>query len=310
MISLQKKRTGLQCVSVELSELLQLASSARQLKLSALRFGRSQGGQNLSRFLGRGMEFAESRLYLAGDDIRNIDWRVTARTGKAHTKLFTVEKEREVLLWVDMRASMHFATQGSFKSVQAALLAGYISWNAIQTGNRLGGMIFDDSGHIEFRPKLGKRGLLPFLQGIAEKTTYKENSNKSSTCSSMDGPLAGITQVANSGSLIFVISDFRNLTADAEDQLIQVSKYCDLCLCFLYDPFEASLPKNGYFPVTDGIGELQLNTFNRRSLEQYEQQFMQRKNKVESLTRQRHVHFIECSTHDDCFELLSKNFCK
>ncbi|MBA3602280.1 MAG: DUF58 domain-containing protein [Parachlamydiaceae bacterium] len=304
------KRTGEQCVSVTLPELLQLENSARQLSLTALRFGRSQGGQNLSRFLGRGMEFAESRLYQSGDDIRNIDWRVTARTGKAHTKLFTVEKEREVLLCLDMRTPMHFATQGSFKSVQASLLSGYISWNTFQAGNRLGGMIFDDTSHVEFRPKLGKRGLLPLLQALAEKTTITKRPKSNTNSTTMTHAISGLTQVANPGSLIFVISDFRNLTQQAEDQLIQIARHCDLCLCFLFDPLEEMLPKNGFFPVTDGNAELQLNTFDKQNLLNYQNQFALRKDKVKALSSHRHIHFIECSTQEDCFEVLKQHFYK
>ena len=120
-------RTGVQRVSVLLPELLQLAQNGRMLSLAALRRTTPQAGQHVSQLLARGMEFAESRRYQSGDDIRNIDWRVTARTGKAHTKLFAAERERRVLLSVDMQSSMFFATQGVFKSVQAALMMGNIA---------------------------------------------------------------------------------------------------------------------------------------------------------------------------------------
>lgn len=313
MTTAHAKRTGLQCVSVTLPELLLLENSARQLCLTALHGGRSLAGQNQSRFLGRGMEFAESRLYQSGDDIRTIDWRVTARTGKAHTKLFTVEKEREVLLWIDMRAAMYFATQGAFKSVQAALLGGYIAWNSVQTGNRLGGMIFDDTTQQEFRPKLGKRGLLPLLHSIAEKATFDKKTKNipvETSAASLNRAIASMTQVANPGSLVFVISDFRTLIPEAEDRLIQLSKHCDLCLCFVYDPIEAALPKNGHFSITDGQSEMQLNTFNKHNLEKYQQQFINRRSKVQALSKQRHIHFIECNTQQDCFALLTKHFFK
>ena len=88
------------------------------------------------------MEFDESRLYQPGDDIRNMDWRVTARTGKPHTKLFREERERPVFVWVDYRAPMFFATQGVFKSVFVARMAALIAWNAVQQGDRIGGLIF------------------------------------------------------------------------------------------------------------------------------------------------------------------------
>lgn len=304
----QTKRTGEQCVSVTLPELLQLANSARQLSLSALRVNNVQSGHHQSRFLGRGMEFAESRLYQAGDDIRTIDWRVTARTGKTHTKLFTAEKERQVLLGVDLRSTMFFATQGVFKSVQAALLMSYIAWNTAQAGNRLGGIIFNDADHCEFRPALGKKGVLPFLQALVEKASFTSKPRELPQASAMDHAVANLVRVANPGCLIFLVSDFRSVSQYAQESLLQLSRHCDICLCFVYDPLEVSLPKNGLYPITDGRGELRLDTFDRGSLEKYQLQFAERRRKVRSLALQRQIYFMECSTTEDCFDVLQKHF--
>ena len=308
MSTLPSKRTGKQCVSVSFPELLQLSKSSNQLSLSTIRVRSLQSGQHLSRLLGRGMEFAESRHYQAGDDIRNIDWRVTARTGKPHTKLFAAEKERRVFLCVDMRSSMFFATRGVFKAVQAALMMGYIAWNAVQTGNRLGGMIFDDVNRFEFRPLLGKRGVLPFLQRLAESASFSSQRRESRPEPIMDHIFANIKQMTSPGSLVFVMSDFRGLSSHAHDCLIQIARHSDLRLCLVYDPLEAALPKNGHFPVTNGSDELQLNTYDKRALENYQRQFIERRDKVASLGRQRHIHFLECSTEDNCFEVLKENF--
>ena len=306
MSAQSKKRTGEQCVSVSLAELLLLSKHAKELPLTSYLAGSPQAGRQLSRLFGRGMEFAECRRYQEGDDIRSIDWRVTARTGKVHTKLFTAEKERQVLICADMRSPMFFATKGVFKSVQASLIVGYLAWSAVQTGNRLGGMIFDDANHEEFRPAPGKRGVLPLLQRVAEHAGIR-NREPSSTAS-MDRAIASIKRVAAPGSLVFVISDFRSLSSSARDQLAQMSVHCDLSLCFLYDPLEAALPKNGLYPVSDGRQEWQLNTFDKRSLEGYQRQFMERRNQAASLGQHRHIHFMECSTEDDCFKVLKEQF--
>ena len=150
MTLVTKKRTGEECVSVSLAELLLLSKHANQLSLSAVPVKNCSAGMHLSRLFGRGMEFAECRRYQEGDDIRAIDWRVTARTGKVHTKLFAAEKERHILLCTDMRASMFFGTRGVFKSVQAALIMASLAWSASQGGNRLGGMIFDEANKRNF----------------------------------------------------------------------------------------------------------------------------------------------------------------
>lgn len=310
MISKEVKRKGSQCVTVTLPELLQLSNKARLFTLSASRVKNVQSGFHLSRFLGRGMEFAECRRYQAGDDIRSMDWKVTARTGTPHTKLFAAEKERQVLLCVDMRSTMFFATKGVFKSVQASLLAGYIAWNAVLNGNRLGGMIFDDTSLFESRPALGKRGVLPFLQELAKKAHFPSKRSTQITTGSenLDHAIANLRRVANPGSLIFIISDFRHLSPLAHDQLMQLSKHNDLCLCFAYDPLEEALPSHGYYPVTDGNAEWQFSAYDKKNVEKYHKQFLERKTSVTSLCNQRHVHFLECSTESDCFELLNMHF--
>lgn len=310
MFAKQPKRTGEQCVSVSLNELLQLSRSAKQLSLSALRPKSVLSGQRASRLLARGMEFAESRRYQSGDDIRNMDWRVTARTGKAHTKLFTVEKERQVLLAVDLRPSMFFATKGVFKSVQAALLAGYVGWKAAQSGDRLGGMIFDNESLFECRPALGKKGLFPFLHEMAQRTHFTSQKNVPAsidTESTMDRVIAGIRETATPGSLVFMVSDFRHLSSAACDSFFQISRHSDLCLCFIYDQLEVALPKNGYYPVVSGSRELQLNTHDKAGLERYHQQYMERRNKVAALGQYRHIFFKECSTEEDCLSVLNLN---
>lgn len=302
---MQTKRTGEQCVSVSLSELLLLSKHAKELSLAPAQIRNMQSGQHQSRILGRGMEFAESRRYQPGDESRNIDWRVTARTGKAHTKLFTAEKERHVLLCVDMRSSMFFATKGVFKSVQAALMSGVLAWNAVQTGNRLGGLIFDDHEHVECRPALGKRGVLPFLHQLAEKVS-NQSRKRQSTVASMDRAIENLKRVATTGSLIHIISDFRHFSSYARDLLMQLSKHSEIRLCFMYDALEADLPKDGEYPVTDGQSEIQMNTFDKKNLLKYSQQFIERKNFAAALGQHVHVHFMECRTDDDYLKLLKE----
>lgn len=304
----QTKRQGAQCVTVTLPELLQLAKNAKQFSLSSMR-STTQTGQHQSRLLGRGMVFAESRLYQAGDDCRTIDWRVTARTGKAHTKLFTVEKERQVLLGVDMCSPMFFATQGVFKSVQSALLMSTLAWNAMQAGNRLGGIIFDEENHVEFRPALGKKGVLPFLQALAERSAFKaERKPVIPLTPPLDHAITSLVRVAVPGSFVFLASDFRSFSKYAQEELLRLSKHCDVCLCMLYDPFEAVLPKNGCYPITDGNAEMHVDTYDQGSMENYQRQFIERRRKVRALALNRHIYFMECSTVEDCSEVLRKHF--
>ena len=120
------------------------------------------GGGYVSPYRGRGMEFEEVRAYQPGDDIRNMDWRVTARTGRPHTKLFREERERPVLFLVDLGPSMAFGTRVAFKSVVAARAAALLAWAARDNGDRIGGIVFAGKRHRELRPAARERGMLPF----------------------------------------------------------------------------------------------------------------------------------------------------
>ncbi|MCW8982700.1 MAG: DUF58 domain-containing protein, partial [Gammaproteobacteria bacterium] len=154
-------------VWIDIHDLIDLRHQAELMQRFTPRLLSSRSGSYQSHRRGRGMEFDEVRPYSAGDDVRSIDWRVTARSGKVHTKLYREERERAVLLAVDLQQSMHFATRGVFKSVLAAQLAALMAWHALKQGDRLGGMVFSDDEHLEVRPQSGRAAVLSFLFQIA-----------------------------------------------------------------------------------------------------------------------------------------------
>ena len=153
---------------IELAELIRLKAAGESLKIGALRVRAIEAGGHLSRLKGRGVEFDESRPYQPGDDLRTMDWKVTARTGKPHTKVFREERDRPVILWLDLRRPMMFATKGVFKAVRAAQTAALVAWSAVANGDRLGGLIFSDQDHVELRPRLGRRAALRMLRVVSD----------------------------------------------------------------------------------------------------------------------------------------------
>jgi len=144
------------------------AAAIAQLRGSQRRVRQRKIGMSSSNMLGRGLDFAEVRAYQAGDDVRNMDWNVTARTGIAHTKLFVEERELPCFLMVDMRSSMSFATRGVFKSMQAARLAALLGWCAVASNDRVGGIVFGDNWHHEVKPRSGRSGLMQLIRHIAQ----------------------------------------------------------------------------------------------------------------------------------------------
>jgi uncharacterized protein (DUF58 family) len=285
-------------ISVSLKTLIDLAKPASGLNLHQSQKRSLQSGAYMSRFKGRGMEFDEARLYQPGDDIRTIDWRVTARSGKPHTKMFREERERPVFISVDNRLAMHFATRGVFKSVLAAKLAGLLAWTADYHGDRIGGQIFSEHECRELKPQNGTHAVLRFLNALVKP------QNPIDKVFTLDQVLARLNQHARPGSLVYIISDFRGINEQAETHIAKLSEHCEVVLIFIYDPLESSLPTNGRYRFTDDERDVVIDTSDQQRLSSYQQRFVQRLQRLELLAKKKGLIFIQCSTVEDPIQCL------
>jgi uncharacterized protein (DUF58 family) len=264
---------------VELDELIALRFPARQLRLGRRNRALSVlAGPNKSNFRGRGIDFEEVRSYQPGDDIRSIDWRVTARSGSAHTKLFREERERPLLVAVDQRSGMFFGSRYCFKSVLAARLASLVAWSALDGGDRVGGLVFNGAGHREIRPRRSRKTVLALLSHVAEYNNALPLAEAGSGSSFAD-VLANLRRIVRPGSSLFIVSDFRGASEEhAREHLFQLAQHSEITAIACNDPLEAELPRAGRYAVTDGSRRSELNTadsalraaFHQRALEQRE----------------------------------------
>ena len=295
-------------VSVSLKTLIDLAKQATRINLHHAQNRSQQSGGYVSRFKGRGMEFDETRLYQPGDDIRSIDWRVTARTGKTHTKVFREERERPVFISVDDRLTMQFATRGVFKSVLAAQLAGLLAWAAEYHGDRIGGQIFSELECRELKPQNGRHAVLRFLSAIVGKTNLTSSINELGTTAlpkiTLEQVLARLAQHARPGSLVYVISDFRGINEQTETYLAKLAQHCEVVLIFIYDPLESSLPTKGRYRFTNNERDVVIDTSDEQRLKNFQQLFTLRLQRIESLAKKRGLTFIKCSTSEDPLQCL------
>jgi uncharacterized protein (DUF58 family) len=241
------------------------------------------------------MEFNEARLYQSGDDIRSIDWRVTARTGKTHTKIFREERERPVFISVDQRDTMQFASRGVFKSVIAAKLAALLAWAAHHHGDRCGGQLFFDSHCQELKPQNGKQAVLHFLNSLSQPIP----SANQSVNDNLESVLGRLLSHARPSSLLYIISDFRGLTPHAQIQLAKLAAHCEVVMIFIYDPLEANLPSSGRYQFTQHNHYVTINASNAKQLEDYQNHFLQKKQQLQTLAKQRGMIFIPVSTQAD-----------
>lgn len=284
--------------------LIRLRHQASQLSLSTKKIRARQSGAYLSAFRGRGMEFEESRTYQPGDDIRSMDWKVTARTGEAHTKVFCEERERPVLCWTDFRESMQFATHGVFKSVVAAKAAASIGWAASQQGDRLGGLVFSDQQHFELKPQRGKAGVLHLIKQLEQ---IQQHQPELPSSLHTEQSLARLRRVARPGSLIFLISDFRQLDDKAHSHIMQLARHNDIVMFFIYDRLEKDLPEKGHYLISHHGQQLHFDASSNNK-NQYHQLFAQRLDELKSFARQHSISFIECSTEQEPVQQLLTAF--
>lgn len=285
-----------QRIQIDLPGLIRLGAYARMIKADRFRVRASQGSGYLSAFKGRGMEYDESRLYQPGDDIRSIDWKVTARTDKPYTKVYREERECPVFISVDNRQTMQFATRGAFKAVRAKQLAALLAWAALQRSDRVGGQIFSDKACREIKPGHGRSAVLKYLKLLSD-----ENA---SAVADLTTVLMRLQHHARPGSRIYLISDFRGIQS-AEKALVKLAQHCDVALIQVYDPLEKALPPSGRYLFTDGERELLVDASDRQRVLRYQHNFQAREAYLEQVSRKYTMRFVSCSTQDDPVRILS-----
>tara|TARA_R110002167_G_scaffold60373_1_gene170638 strand:- start:309 stop:1232 length:924 start_codon:yes stop_codon:yes gene_type:complete len=293
----------------DIKALLNLRYAADQLLLkSKRRVSYQRAGDHLSNFKGRGIDFDEVRLYQPGDDVRSIDWKVTARTGKPHTKLFREERERPIFILVDYSASMQFGTKTTFKSVIAAQAAAIISWAAMSYKDRVGGFIFSEHMDKEIRPMGGRRGILHFINGLANAEFLSPQASNDNLLAEY---LKKLRRVAKPGSLIYVISDFDH---DNSDEIIKqysrLSLHHDVLNIHVYDLLEKELPKGVYQFADHENHKIALDTRNKKTHESYQTRYNSRLELLEKLYRSYRISYVNIATSEEVGSRLQRTFQK
>ena len=293
----------------DLKALIQLRHAAKEIDLVAISKAINPlSGLLTSNFRGRGIDFAEVRIYQPGDDVRTIDWRVTARTQKPHTKLFQEEKERPVLLVVDQSNAMFFGSKVAFKSVIAAQCAMLIAWTALEGGDRVGGLVFSDSDHREVRPRRSKHSVLRLLNEI---NTYNHALGKGvrpDHNNYFTDALRSVRRVIRHGGTIFIISDFQQFNSESKLHLNQLARHNDIVGLHISDEMERSLPAPNLYTITDGIDRARINTADPRHRASYRDHFNSRLELVRDEFMRINAPFFELLTHEPVIDAVANKY--
>lgn len=258
-----------QGITVEINELIALKRFADLVHYrpenKALR-----SGNHLSRLRGRGMAFSEVRHYQAGDEMRHMEWRVTARTGRPHIKMYQEERERPVLILTDFNASMYFGTRCAFKSVVAARLAALIAWTVINNGDRVGGVFYSREMRKEFTPESREQAVLPLLASLSRFTQQRPWTNQSGTSIPLHDALLRLRRVLKPGSMVVLISDFYQMTEACESHLASLCAHNDVLAYHICDPLELSPPPPSLYALSNGQQTTILDTTNKKIAKNYQ----------------------------------------
>jgi uncharacterized protein (DUF58 family) len=259
--------------TVDTAELIANRFAGRLLNVTAAsRLLANLAGQKRSRQRGRGLEFEEVRQYVPGDDVRAIDWRVTARSGEPHTKLFHEDHEQPITVAIDLRTPMKFGSVNAFKSVLAAHTASLLLWSALDRGERVGAMVLHDNGIIEIRPKRSRNTVLHAIGALVSFAQPAESM--AGQPESLAALLTQLQRSASPGGRVFLISDFHDgLNPGSLEPIRQLAKRCQVVAIHISDPLEAHLPSAGRYSVSDGQRTTSLDTADTQTRAMYERQF-------------------------------------
>ncbi len=252
-------------------------------------------GQHQSKQLGRGMDFAEVRQYQAGDDIRSIDWRVTARTGKPHTKLFTEEREKPVIIYVDLSLTMQFGSSLLLKSVQAAHMASLISWISVAQKDRIGAVINTGHNLIEVKPTSRNRGPLQIIAKLVD--CQQQALTQPTNAISIQTVLQTLNRLCPKGSEVVMISDFVDYDECFKPLFNQLRKHNRVRLVHIFDPLEQGETSfRGVEKVSDGKSLRWLNFSNKSTRLEIKKAFDSQKLELESLSQSMEMDYRSLSS--------------
>ena len=276
----------------------ELLKKVRQIEIKSRRLSDNLfGGEYLSTFKGRGMTFSEVRKYEFGDDIRSIDWNVTARYNEPFIKVFEEERELTLMLLIDVSGSKNFATRNKLKKEIVTEIAATLAFSALKNNDKVGAILFTDTVELFIPPNKGKRHILRIIRELLE---FKPKSSKTS----IDSSLKFLLSVIQKKAIVFVLSDF--IDNEYDKTLKLAAKKYDLTGIRIYDNMETKIPKLGMVPMIDAESNelVWVDTSSRKIRENYFSNYNLSIKKFESLFNKNGAGIINCMVDESYVKKL------
>lgn len=264
-------------------------------------------GRHASRLRGRGLNFEELRNYLPGDDTRNIDWKVTARTREPHVRVYTEEKDRTVWLLVDQRISMFFGSRERMKSVTAAEVAASVCWRVLAQGDRVGAIVFDDADLQIIPPHRSAERVAQILKRVVKKNhALSADALIEPGRAMLNRALRRVSELARHDCLVCLIGDGTGVDADTRRYVTRLTEHNDVLSVFVYDPLEREIPEAGSLVFSDGRSQLEFNTAERPLRDSFRRDFEKRLARMQDTSRKHAIPLLPISTSGPALEQVQE----
>ena len=295
-------------VTASIQEMIRLRYAARELSnFPNLLARQATAGGHRSRFRGRGMDFDEVRIYQPGDDVRTIDWRVTARTQIPHTKVFTEERERPILVICDLRGSMFFGSQ-RLKSVVACEISAALAWAGIAANDRAGGLVFGQQRQVDIKSQRSHHAVLQYIHALRDFSA--ELLEIRSERYSLAEILEESRRFVLPGSTLFIVSDFYDFDRACHRHLFELARHGNLNLCHVFDPLEAELPPPSVYAVSDGESQILLDSRSTELRRHYAVAYQKRCDDLRAASERLAAGLLSFSTAENVFATLGRAYGK
>lgn len=259
----------------------------------------NQAGIRLSKLRGRGIDFSEVRLYQPGDDIRTIDWRVTARKNKPHTKIFREERERPTMVVVDQTQNMFFGSRVRLKSVAAAEFGAMAAWHGLANNDRVGGLVIGNEDASIHKPLRSVKTVARFLADISAHNQALSRTSHLASTEHITESLLQVRRLVHTNYRIFAISDFSVAASAWRDTLHALARHNQVTVVRVTDPLEQQLPPADRYTVTDGVARWQFHTGNSELRERYVSRYDEQEEELRRMCTVETIRYVSIATDDE-----------
>lgn len=254
-------------------------------------------GRHASRLRGRGLNFEELRNYLPGDDIRNVDWKASARSSRPQVRVYTEERDRPVWLLVDQRISMFFGSCDRLKSVTAVEAAAVSAWRVLGMGDRVGAMVFNDSAIVEIKPQRSRNQVMRILgEVVRQNHALRAGADITPGPAIFNSVLRRLLRLVGHDALVVLISDTNGADDHTVRLVTRINQHNDVMVLLVYDPMEQRLPDAGRLVMSDGAGQLEVNSGRSGLRKAYASHFDDNLLEIQGLSRKQAIPLLPLST--------------